>query len=125
MSKRETPLTRAYWQKTGGTLVEEFQMVQAGKEQGRRNIDGLIILGGPNLIAKPKDVSIDGQDIICIQTKTGRLGMYLMGQALFSKLLIEKYFRPKSIRTVALCGKSDTVLEPLAKEFGIEVEVIE
>ena len=27
MSKRETPLTREYWQSIGGTLIEEFPAV--------------------------------------------------------------------------------------------------
>lgn len=124
MSKLETPLTRAYWRKVGGTLVEEFLMVKAGKNQGRRCLDGLIILGGVHEIASPNDVCIEGRDVICIQTKAKRLGMYLMGQALFSKLLIEKYFSPRSIRSVALCEKTDEVLEPMLREFGIEVVVI-
>ena len=28
MSKRETPLTRRYWQEIGGTLIEEFPAVR-------------------------------------------------------------------------------------------------
>jgi hypothetical protein len=50
--------------------------------------------------------------------------MYLMGQALFSRELM-KPFRPASIRTVALCAKDDSVLRPLAEEYGIEVVVDE
>ena len=48
--------------------------------------------------------------------------MYLMGQAFFSKELMKK-FNPKSIRTVAICGKDDSVMRELSEEFGIEVVV--
>jgi hypothetical protein len=48
--------------------------------------------------------------------------MYLMGQALSSRELM-KPFMPASIRTVALCGKDDSVLRPLAEPYGIEVEI--
>tara|TARA_Y100001970_G_C13899964_1_gene683125 strand:- start:530 stop:643 length:114 start_codon:yes stop_codon:yes gene_type:complete len=30
MSKRETPLTRKYWESIGGTLIEEFPAVTRG-----------------------------------------------------------------------------------------------
>jgi hypothetical protein len=50
--------------------------------------------------------------------------MYLMGQALFSRELMKR-FTPASIRTVALCGKDDSVLRPLAEQYGIEVEIDE
>jgi hypothetical protein len=57
-----------------------------------------------------------------VQAKASRLGMYLLGQALFSKHLVEP-FRPRSVRTIALCASSDSVLEPLARSHGIEVVV--
>ncbi|MCB9036692.1 MAG: hypothetical protein H6557_08750 [Lewinellaceae bacterium] len=125
MSKRESPITRAFWKQTGGTLVEEFPVVKAGKDHARRLIDGIIILNGPMKIAKPSEVELEGMDIICIQTKASRLGMYLMGQALFSKLLLEKNFNPKSVRSVALCTKNDNVLEPLLKKFNVEVVIMD
>lgn len=125
MSKRESPITRAFWKQTGGTLVEEFPVVKAGKDHARRLIDGIIIINGPMKIAKPSEVELAGKDIICIQTKASRLGMYLMGQALFSKLLLEKYFNPKSVRSVALCTKNDNVLEPLLKKFNVEVVIMD
>ncbi len=59
-----------------------------------------------------------------VQAKASRLGMYLMGQALFSRELMRP-FNPATIRAVALCAKDDSVLRPLAEEYGIEVEVDE
>ena len=125
MSKKETPLTRAFWKNTGGTLIEEFPVVRRGPHHGPRLIDGVIIVDGPFRIARPSEVSLEGKDLICIQTKASRLGMSLMGQALFSKKLLEKYVRPKSVRSVALCVRTDQVLEPLLAEFGVEVVVLE
>ena len=122
MSKRETPLTRKYWQSIGGTLIEEFPAVTRGNSNSRRLLDGVVILKGENRIAKPSEVDIEGKDIVVIQTKVNRLGMYLMGQAFFSRELM-KTFKPKSIKTVAICGKDDTVMRDLCKEFDIEVVV--
>ena len=122
MSKLETPLTRRYWESVGGTLIEEFRAVNRTKYQGQRLMDGIIVLNEKQCIAKSNDVDINGKDIIVIQTKASRLGMYLMGQALFSKELMKK-FNPKSIRTVAICNRDDAVMRNLAEEYGIEVVV--
>jgi hypothetical protein len=32
MSKRETPMTRWYWQQTGGTLIEKFVVVKGHRQ---------------------------------------------------------------------------------------------
>ena len=122
MSKRETPLTRKYWQSIGGTLIEEFPAVTRGNSNSRRLLDGVVILGEENRIAKASEVDIEGKDIVVIQTKVNRLGMYLMGLTFFSRELM-KTFKPKSIKTVAICGKDDTVMRDLCKEFDIEVVV--
>ena len=122
MSKRETPLTRRYWQEIGGTLIEEFPAVRRGPNQGRRLLDGVVILDAPHLIANHREVEIENRDIVVIQTKAYRLGMYLMGQALFSRHLMMP-FRPRSVETVAICTKGDAVMEPLAAAYGIKVVV--
>ncbi len=124
MSKYETPLTKRYWQTVGGTLVLEFRAVQKGPGHAQRLLDGVIIPDGEKKIAKSHEAQIEGKDIIVIQTKANRLGMYLLGQAGFSRQLM-KPFKPRSIRSVAICTKGDDVLEPLASEFGIEVVVYE
>jgi hypothetical protein len=60
--------------------------------------------------------------VIVVQTKASRLGMYLMGQAFFSAELIREH-GPKSVRTVALCTRSDAKLAELCERYGIEVVV--
>lgn len=116
MSKHETPMTRWYWQQVGGTLVEEFVAVKRTATCGVRILDGVIIRDGEFRIAKQSEVSIEGKDIVVIQTKAGRLGMYLMGQAFFSAQLI-KPFKPRSVTSVALCGMDDSVLRPLFEQY--------
>jgi len=124
MSKLETPLTRAYWEKVSGTLIEEFYAVQSSPTCGKRIIDGVIIRGGETRIAHASEVSLEGKDIIVVQTKAGRLGMYLMGQAFFSAELMKR-FKPKSILSVALCLKDDSVLRPIFESYpNMKVEII-
>ncbi len=98
----------------------EFRAVRKGPDHAQRLLDGVIILGGETTIATTDEVEIEGKDIIVVQTKANRLGMYLLGQAVFSKELM-KALKPKSIRSVAICTEGDNVLEPLASEYGVEV----
>jgi hypothetical protein len=117
-------MTRRYWERVGGTLLEEYIVVPPSRGVGPRVVDAVIILGGDHRIAlRAENVSLAGHDLIVVQTKARRLGMYLLGQALFSRLLIEDRFAPRSVRTVALCAADDAVLRPLAERFGIEVVV--
>ena len=124
MSKHETPLTRKYWQSVGGTLVEEFPVVRRTATCAQRLLDGLIVLDGNNRIAKADEISIEGMDVIVLQTKANRLGMYLMGQAFFSRELV-KALNPKSIRTVAICAQDDSEMHALCDKFQIEVVIFE
>ena len=114
MSKRETPMTRWYWGQIGGTLVEEFPAVlpKGNALIGRRLIDGLVVRDGERRIASAHEIDVEGRDIVLVQAKATRLGMYLMGQTLFSMELIRS-LRPRSIESVALCAKDDAVLRPL------------
>jgi hypothetical protein len=109
-----------FWEETGGLLIEEFIAVEGNQKQGKRLMDGLIVLGESKLLHPGNKYDIKGKDVIVIQTKKGRLGMYLLGQAFFSKFLIQK-LSPRSVRTVAICGKNDSVLGELAKQHGVEI----
>lgn len=124
MSRHEKPMIEAYWKRVGGTLVEEFQMVKRGPLCGPRRADAVIIAdGGARRVPRgERDIDIAGKDVIVVQAKKNRLGMYLMGQAVFSAELM-KALRPKSVRSVILCGKDDEVLRPLLAHFQ-NVEVV-
>jgi hypothetical protein len=114
MSKRETPMTRWYWEQVGGTLIEEFPAVlpKGNSLIGRRLLDGLIVLDGERRIAYAHEVELGDKEVVVVQAKATRLGMYLMGQTVFSMELV-KPFGPRSIRSVALCASDDIVLRPL------------
>jgi hypothetical protein len=122
MSLHETPMLLRYWARVGGTLAEEFPAVRRSAAASQRLLDGVIVLDGEHCRVPPNELEVAGRNIVVVQVKRGRLGMYLMGQALFSRELM-KQFTPSSIRTVALCGKDDSVLRPLAEQYDIEVEI--
>ncbi len=109
-------MTRWYWQQVGGTLIEEFVAVKGTSKCGVRLLDGVIIKDGDFRIAKQSEVSIEGKDVIVIQTKRNRLGMYLMGQAFFSAQLIKR-FNPRSVMSVTLCNQDDSELGPLFEQY--------
>jgi hypothetical protein len=115
-------MTRWYRKQVGGTLIEEFRAVKRTETCSQRLIDGVILPDGPPGIATRHDVELEGQDVIVVQAKRGRLGMYLMGQAFFSAELMKR-FNPRSIRSVALCEAHDSVLSPLLKKHGIEIVI--
>ena len=122
MSKLETPMIRRYWNAVGGTLVEEFPVVRRSATCARRLVDAIILPQGEHRRAKHSEVTLEGQDVIVVQAKAERLGMYLMGQAVFSAELVKR-FQPASIRSVALCSRDDSELRPLLAAFP-HVEVV-
>ena len=116
-------MTRWYWQQVGGLLIEEFTLVKASPTNGRRNLDGLIVLGEPTAIAESRVFDIAGRDVIAIQAKAKRLGMMVMGQCLFSRELLLA-MGPRSVRSVALCRADDSVLRSLLEAHeGCEVAI--
>jgi len=124
VSKNETPMTRWYWKQVGGTLCEEFQAVPRTPNVAQRLLDAVILPDGPHEQVHWREISLEGQNVIVVQAKAHRLGMYLMGQALFSAQLVRR-FHPKSVRSVALCAQDDDVLRPLLERYkGLEVIVV-
>lgn len=123
MSKHETWRTQKYWEQIGGLLIEEFEAVSGTNTHGRRTIDGLIVLNEDKGIHLGNTYNIEGKDVVAIQTKSGRIGMYLLGQAYFSKFLIERH-KPRSIKCLAICGKTDAIMEELAKKHNVEIVII-
>jgi hypothetical protein len=113
MSKRETPMTRAYWDEVGGLLIEEFCLVRRTKGCSARLADAVILPAREKRIAASGEkVDLTGERVIVVQTKASRLGMYLMGQTLFSAAILRRDFQPRSVEAVALCAKDDTALRP-------------
>jgi hypothetical protein len=124
MSQRERLMTQWYWGQVGGTLIEEFVAVRRTATRGWRALDGLIVQDGERRIASKSDkIPIEGRDVIVVQTKASRLGMYLLGQAFFSAQLIQQ-FKPSSVISVALCSQDDSELRPLFEQYpGMRVVI--
>lgn len=118
-------MIRAYWRQIGGTLIEEFPAVGRTDTCGQRLLDAVILPNGEERIAHWREVSLEGKDVIVVQAKARRLGMYLMGQTFFSAQLIKR-FKPASVRAVALCKRDDSVLRPLLEQYpGMEVVILQ
>ena len=117
MSKHETWMVLKYWDEIGGTLIEEYPIVRGNEKQGKRHLDGLIILGTKKKrLPRASSLSIEGKDVVVLQAKNNKLGMSLMGQTLFSKKLVER-LKPKSVKSVALCIKDDELLRPMLEKY--------
>ncbi len=123
MSKHETWRTRQYWESVGGLLIEEFVAVAKEPGQAQRLIDGVIVIDEKKGIAETNYLDIKGKNIISIQTKKGRLGMSVMGQAFFSRELLKQQ-KPKSVKSVIICGKDDAILHKLCMQHKLEVIII-
>jgi hypothetical protein len=123
MSALETPMTRRLWDEIGGTLFEEYAAVRPSCATGAGRLDGLVLVDGPFRLARRGEApDLSGQRLIVIQTKATRLGMNMLGQALFSAEIVRDR-DPAEVRTIALCTADDDVLRPLAERYGIEVVV--
>ena len=127
MSKLETPMTRWYWQTVSGLLLEEFCLVNRTATCGGRWVDALVLPERDTRIAgRSERIDIaPGERAILVQTKASRLGMYLMGQTLFSAELLRRRYPAALIESVALCSKDDAVLRPLLEAHtGCRVVVV-
>ena len=123
MSKRETPMTEGFWlSQANGRFFAEYPLVRVAADRATRLVDGLILPDEPHGRGNWRDhASLSGRRVIVIQAKVGRMGMYLMGQALFSARLALAC-GAASVRSILLCHQPDGALLPLLKPFR-EVEV--
>ena len=132
MSKRETPMILEYWRRVGGTLLEEFMVTARTATCGRRLVDAVIIPKGERRRVpkgerhRTRAESLEGKGVIVVQAKATRLGMYLMGQAVFSADLVKRFSKPASVLSVALCTRDDSVCRSLLEPYPhVRVEVLE
>ena len=65
-----------------------------------------------------------GKKSVLVQTKANRLGMYLMGQAVFSQQLMIRTYDPRRVISVALCTQDDDVLRPMLEAFDDIIVVV-
>lgn len=123
MSKHETPMTEGFWSSLGrGAYIPEYLLVQGTQDRSPRRADAVILLDEPYRRARFSEYpDLCGCNVIVVQTKIGRMGMYLMGQALFSARLASKA-GAATVRSVLLCHETDAALLPLLAPFP-EVEI--
>jgi hypothetical protein len=123
VSQREIKMTEGFWKsKAHGLFFAEYPLVRKAADRAPRFVDGLILPDEPHGRGKWRDyVSLSGRRVIVIQTKVGRMGMYLMGQALFSARLALAC-GAASVRSILLCHRGDAAMLPLLAPFP-EVEV--
>ncbi len=138
-SNNETPMLERFWDGKG-TLIREFTLVQGDATRETRRIDGVILpdvkflrlLEGTSNDFDYRKLSmasrqmvrnaLKGSEVWAVQVKCSQLGLALLGQCLFSKLLL-LVFQPKRIRCFALCGASPHIMRRLARFDGIELVV--
>ena len=123
MSKLETPMTEAFWlSQAPGAFIPEYPLVLKASDRQRRCVDGLILPQEENRRASWREFpSLTGRAVVVVQTKVGAMGMYLMGQAVFSARLALAA-GASSARSILLCERPDAALLPLLADFP-EVEV--
>jgi hypothetical protein len=116
-------MTEGFWQSVAhGLFIPEYLLVQPAHDRSPRRVDALILPDEPHGRARTRDCAdLRGRSVIVVQTKPGRMGMYLMGQALFSGRLAQAA-GAASVRSILLCHKTDAALLPLLSSFP-EVEV--
>jgi hypothetical protein len=125
MSKLETPMTEAFWMHHAkGAYLPEYCLVRRDKkiDCGGRWADAVILLDEPHGRANFSDFpTLKGRNVVVVQTKASRMGMYLMGQAVFSAQLV-RVQGAASVRSILLCTRADVVLLPFLEPYP-EVEV--
>lgn len=123
MSKHETPMTKGFWQSVAhGAFIPEYPLARRTSDCGARRADAMILPDEPHRCASFDDYpSLKGRNVIVVQTKAKRMGMYLMGQAVFSAQLARAR-GATSVRSILLCYKPDAELLPLLAPFA-DVEV--
>jgi len=124
MSKLETPITEGFWRSiVGGTFMAEYPLVRKSPNNGCRMADAVILPDGPpeHVMDRRRYLPLTGRDVVVVQTKVTRMGMYLMGQAVFSAELARRA-GAASVRSILLCPQADAVLLPMLEPYP-EVEV--
>src|SRR5215471_7687569 len=89
MSKHETHMTEGFWQSQGkGAFLAEYPLVLRAADRSARLADAVILPDEPFVKFSWRDYpKLAGRNVIVVQTKPHRMGMYLMGEALFSARL--------------------------------------
>lgn len=134
----ERPQQERLHQTLGGTMILEYRAVNTSSTCEHRDIDSVILPNTPHLTINNDNYNIAvwgdlgnhqervqrlmrAEPVICVQAKNSRLGPYLLGQALFSRGLLNQQGITVA-RSIALCGGDEPKLSAIAREeYGLEV----
>src|SRR5687767_7562432 len=119
MNQYEPPLTEGFWRAQGlGTYIKEYPLVKRASDRGNREADAVILPSEPFRIAHRSEYpTLEGLDVIVVQTKNEPMSFDLLCQAVFSPRLVMAQ-RAKSVRSILLCRRSDAALFPLLQGFS-------
>ena len=96
--------------------MEEFLAVPKSRTCGPRRMDAVILPHGERTKRHWQGANLEGEEVIVVQAKAKRLGMNVMGQAVFSAELMRR-FKPSKITSVILCSDDDSELRPLLDAY--------
>jgi hypothetical protein len=121
-TQHERRLTVEFWHSMGrGTLMLEYPVVSGERDSQRRAVDALIILDGEfeerQWTAAP---DLAGRRVMIVQTKAHRTDATLVGQAVFSPILLRRQHHAIGpVESVILTTGTAPALSDLLQRHGV------
>ncbi len=116
-------MTVEFWRSLGqGTLILEYPLVSGERDSNRRAVDALIVLDGEFARCAWQDApDLAGRRVMVVQTKAYRTDAALVGQAVFSPILLRRRHPSiRSIESVLLSPSPEPVLSDLLERHGVK-----
>jgi hypothetical protein len=121
--QHETLMTIAFWRTMGkGSLVLKYPPVAGESDSRRRAVNGLIVLDGEFVqIPWAKAPELAGRPTMIVQTKAGRTDAVLVGQAVFSPILLMRQ-QPAigPVQSVLLSTDTEPALSDLLRRQRVQ-----
>lgn len=109
-----------------GSRIDHLRVVRGAEDCGNQSVYAVVdVNGAPGKRSGRSGADVRGRDLVALTTAKRRLGMYSLGEALVNRTLLLQHGGARWVRSVVLCGQSDSVMDALAAEQGIEVVVME
>jgi hypothetical protein len=120
--QHEPPMTVEFWRSLGrGTLILEYPLVLSERDSNRRAVDALIVLDGEFIqTAWTAAPDMAGRPVMVVQTKAYRTDAALVGQAVFSPILLRRrHATIGRIESVLLSPEPEPALSDLLQRHGV------
>jgi hypothetical protein len=115
-------MTVEFWRSLGrGTLILEYPLVSGERDSNRRAVDALIVLDGEfTQTAWTAAPDMAGRPVMVVQTKAYRTDAALVGQAVFSPILLRRRHPSLGpIESVLLSPDPEPALSDLLRSHGV------